>query len=119
MSREAAEHFCPACPKAERTASATARSMSAAAVTTSAFFPDVSAYTSSDGPPSGEQPRGLDRPGEQHPRDVGVGDQVAPDLVLRDPEHLEHVGVDARVAAARCGPPRRRPRRSVGSAGPA
>jgi len=43
ITRLAAEHFCPACPNAERTTSATARSRSAHGVTTIAFFPEVSA----------------------------------------------------------------------------
>ena len=49
IAREAAEHFCPACPNADFTRSATARSTSAEGVMTSAFLPDVSAMTSSDG----------------------------------------------------------------------
>ena len=40
--REAAEHFWPACPKAEATASRTARSGSAEGVTMMAFLPLVS-----------------------------------------------------------------------------
>ena len=43
MRMLAAEHFCPACPKALFTASATARSKSALGVTIKAFLPLVSA----------------------------------------------------------------------------
>lgn len=49
IASDAAEHFCPACPNADRTRSATARSRSADGVTTSAFLPDVSASTGRDG----------------------------------------------------------------------
>ena len=49
IASDAAEHFWPACPNAERTRSATARSTSADGVMTSAFLPEVSASTSSDG----------------------------------------------------------------------
>ncbi len=43
IASEAAEHFCPAWPNADRTTSRTARSMSALGVTTIAFLPLVSA----------------------------------------------------------------------------
>ena len=43
MASEAAEHFCPACPKAEWARSAAAWSMSASGMTTMAFLPEVSA----------------------------------------------------------------------------
>ena len=43
MPSDAAEHFCPACPKADATRSAAARSRSADGVMISAFLPEVSA----------------------------------------------------------------------------
>ena len=49
IASDAAEHFCPACPKAERTRSATARSGSALGVITSAFLPLVSAISRRSG----------------------------------------------------------------------
>ena len=43
------------------------------------------------GPPGGEHPRGLARPGEHDGVDVGVGDEVLTDLVLGRAHHLQHV----------------------------
>ena len=49
MPSEAAEHFCPACPKALATRSAAARSRSAEGITTMAFLPEVSASSGRSG----------------------------------------------------------------------